>query len=100
MPYIIETWDKPGSLGLRRATREAHLDYLDAHMAKLLACGAKLADDGADLGGGLYVLDVETRAEAEAFIAADPFSTAGLFERVQITRWRRAYLDGRSYISR
>ncbi|MXP62552.1 YciI family protein [Roseomonas sp. M0104] len=97
MPYIIETFDKPDSLALRKSTRDEHLDYLDANMDRLLACGAKLKDDGSDAGGGLYIVDVETRAEAEAFIAADPFSKAGLFERVQISRWRKGYLDGKSF---
>ena len=100
MPYVIETWDKPGHQQLRQQTRAEHLDFLDAHKAKLLACGAKLNDDGSDAGGGLYIIDTDSRAEAEAFIAADPFSRVGLFERVSITRWRRAYLDGRSYISK
>jgi uncharacterized protein YciI len=95
MPYIIETWDRPGSQSVRQSTRDVHLRYLKEHQAKLIACGAKLADDGTDLGGGLYVLDVDTRAEAEAFIAADPFSEADLFDRVQITRWRKAFVDGR-----
>jgi len=95
MPYIIETWDKPGHQSVRQAHRAAHLDYLRQHAAELLACGAKLADDGSDLGGGLYIVDTEVREEAEAFIAADPFSRAGLFERVLITRWRKAFLDGK-----
>ena len=94
MPYLIETFDKPGHQHLRRDTREAHLRFLEANKALLLACGAKLADDGNDLGGGLYVVDLETRAEAARFIDEDPFSRAGLFERVTITRWRKAYLAG------
>ncbi|MCJ2061586.1 YciI family protein [Methylobacterium sp. J-088] len=98
MPFIIETFDKPGSLEIRRAHRAEHLAYLDRIKKSLLACGAKLNDDGSDAGGGLYVVDVETRAEAEALIQADPFHTAGLFDRVAIKRWRKAYLDGRSYL--
>ncbi|GAN46149.1 uncharacterized protein YciI [Methylobacterium sp. PvP062] len=98
MPYMIETFDRPGSLDVRRANRAEHLVYLDRIKARLLACGAKLNDDGSDAGGGLYVVDVETRAEAEALIQADPFYRIGLFERVEIRRWRKAYLDGRSYL--
>lgn len=60
MPYIIETFDKPGSLALRQATRSEHLAFLDANKHLLLACGAKLHDDGTDIGGGLYVVDVDT----------------------------------------
>lgn len=98
MAYMIETFDKPGSADLRTATRDVHLAFLDAHKHLLLACGAKLDDEGNAAGGGLYVVDVETRAEAEAFIAADPFTTAGLFERVVIQRWRKAYVDGVCYL--
>ena len=46
----------------------------------------------------MYVVDLDSRAEAEAFIAADPFSEAELFERVVITRMRKAYVDGKSYL--
>ena len=94
MPYMIETFDKPNRQELRKQTRNEHLDYLAAHAAKLLACGAKLNDDGSDAGGGIYIVDVETRAEAEQFIAADPFSKVDLFREVRIMRWRKAYLAG------
>lgn len=75
-----------------------HLDFLAQHKALLLACGAKLNDDGSSAGGGIYIVDVETREQAEAFIAQDPFSHAGLFERVSIVRWRKAYVDGACYL--
>ena len=52
MPYMIETFDRPGSLDVRRANRAEHLVYLDRIKARLLACGAKLNDDGSDAGGG------------------------------------------------
>jgi len=98
MPSLIETFDKPGHQQLRRDTRDEHLRFLETNKALLLACGAKLADDGSDLGGGLYVVDLETRDEAERFIADDPFSRVELFERVTITRWRKAYLAGRRFL--
>ena len=98
MPYLIETFDKPGQQRLRRDMRDEHLRFLEANKALLLACGAKLADDGSDLGGGLYVVDLDTRAEAERFIADDPFSRVQLFERVTITRWRKAYLAGQCFL--
>ncbi|MBB3256828.1 hypothetical protein F4827_001674 [Paraburkholderia bannensis] len=94
MPFLIETFDKPNHAHVRAREREVHLDFLAQHQALLLACGAKLNDDGSSLGGGIYIVDVETREEAQAFIAQDPFSQVGLFERVSIVRWRKAYVDG------
>ena len=94
MPFIIETFDKPGHQAVRQAHRAAHLAFLDAHKHLLLACGAKLNDDGSDQGGGLYVVDLDTREAAQAFIESDPFFAAGLFGTVNLTRWRKAYVGG------
>lgn len=94
MPYVIITKDKPDSLALRLSTRDVHLAYLDSHVAKLLAAGGLLNDDGTGGDGGLIIYDTEDRAVAKAFIDNDPFTKAGLFESVTIRRWRKGYLDG------
>ncbi len=96
MPYLIETYDKPHSAALRQAVRDKHLDFLEENKALLVACGAKLDDDGIGATGSVYIVEVETRGEAEDFVSRDPFALAGLFERTVITRWRKAYLDGKS----
>ncbi|MDY7574726.1 YciI family protein [Actimicrobium sp. CCI2.3] len=98
MPYMIETWDKPDHQPLRKQTRDEHLQFLATHAARLLACGAKLNDDGSDAGGGIYIVDVDTRAAAEEFIATDPFSRVDLFAQVRITRWRKAYVAGQNFL--
>jgi uncharacterized protein YciI len=93
LPYLIETFDKPGHAHVRTAARDEHLRYLDRNKNLLLACGAKLTEDESTATGGLYILDVEDRAAAETFIAADPFTAVDLFERVEIMRWRKAFFD-------
>ncbi len=72
--------------------RPDHLEYLANNASLLLASGAKLNDDGKDVGGGIYIVDTDSRNEATAFIEADPFFKAGLFEHISIVRWRKAYL--------
>jgi uncharacterized protein len=98
MAFFIETFDKPGHVQMRLDVRDEHLAFLAQHDTLLLACGAKLTDDGENAGGGVYVIDVNTREEAERFIARDPFMLAGLFECVNITRWRKAYVDGKCFL--
>ena len=98
MPYLIETWDKADHQAIRQEIRPDHLVFLEENRQKLLACGAKLNADGSDAGGGIYIVDCDTQADAERFIADDPFTRVGLFERIAITRWRKAYLDGKSYL--
>lgn len=98
MPYLIETFDKLHASALRQALRDNHLDFLEDHKELLLACGAKLDDDGIVASGSVYILDVDTREQAEQFIAEDPYSKGHLSERTVITRWRKAYLDGKSHL--
>jgi uncharacterized protein YciI len=93
MPFMIDATDKPKSEALRRDTRPEHLAFLEHSLPKLLACGAKLRDDGETAWGSFYIVDVEDRASAEAFINDDPFSKAGLFETVAISRWRKGFFN-------
>src|SRR5262249_20665288 len=95
MPYLIDATDKPDSTALRAAERPQHMAYLDGNLARLIAAGAKLRDDGETAWGSLYLIDVDDRAAAEAFINNDPFQKAGLFGKVEISRWRKAFLDGK-----
>jgi hypothetical protein len=93
MPYAIQTRDKPGTGELRLATRPAHLEYLTRNKDKLLAAGALVDDSGNIAQGGILIVDTEERAEAERFINEDPFTKAGLFESITVTRWRKAFFN-------
>ena len=95
MPYVIETWDKIDHQLLRKKLRQEHLDYLNQNLKLLLSCGAKLDDHGQDLGGGVYIIDVDTREAAQKFIEQDPFFIGGLFQKIKIDGWRKAYFDGK-----
>ncbi|RKT20759.1 hypothetical protein B0G69_4093 [Paraburkholderia sp. RAU2J] len=73
------------------------LAYLPARDSGLPVLRAHRATGLKPLVGGGWAVVNECRGareEAEQFIAADPFSAVGLFERVTITRWRKAYFDG------
>jgi hypothetical protein len=93
MPYAIQTVDRPGHAHLRAATRTVHVEYLTARKDMLLAAGALIDDDGSGGHGGILIVDTEDRAVAERFAAEDPFTKAGLFEKVTITRWRKAFFN-------
>jgi uncharacterized protein YciI len=93
MPYAIQTKDKAGSSKVRADNRAAHIEYLTANQHLLLAAGALIEDDGTGGSGGLLIVDTDDRKEAERFINEDPFTKAGLFEKVTVTRWRKAFFD-------
>ena len=56
---------------------------------RLLQAGPFLDDDGKPDGRGMFVLRVNSRAEADAIAQADPYYRAG-FRDYQIQPWRRS----------
>lgn len=79
--------DKPGHLEVRKANREAHLDY-GAASGKVALAGPLLGEDG-DMCGSLIVLEVESLADARDWAASDPYAVAGLFASVELNEWKK-----------
>ena len=94
MPYIIEDLRQARPPGRAPAAARRAPGIPGRQQGPAAGLRRQLQDDGADAGGGLYLVDLDTREAAQQFIDADPFAQAGLFERVAITRWRKAYVDG------
>jgi hypothetical protein len=85
--FILACYDKPNSLDLRMATREAHLAYVREKAAMVKVAGPML-DDAEAMAGSLFILEAAGRGEVEAFNAADPYQKAGLFGQVEIRGFR------------
>ncbi len=94
MPYFIYTTDREGGEAIRDEHRAAHIGYLESVQAHLIASGG-VQDETGKFVGGLIIVDYETRAEVDEFIANDPFDKAGLFGSVTVSRWRQTFLHGR-----
>ncbi len=61
--------------------------------ATILVAGSLREDDKVTKNGSVLLLDVETREEAEAILASDPATKAGLRGEVQIRWLNVAILD-------
>ena len=96
MPWIILSEDHPDMRHLRQdqSLMDAHVAYEQETSGLILAAGSTRTDDGETPTGGLLILDVETRAEAEDLFNDDPFTKAGMRTNVIMTRWYRAFWDG------
>ncbi|MBB4266243.1 YciI family protein [Roseospira visakhapatnamensis] len=89
MLFVVYCLDKPNSQDLRKATRPAHLEYAREHGASIRLGGPMLTDDGEGMVGSLIILDMEDKADVEAFVRADPYYQAGLFEAVLIRPFKQ-----------
>jgi uncharacterized protein YciI len=75
---------------VRRDHARDHLNYLDRHRDRILIGGGLREEPGAWFCGGLWVLEVASRAEAVALCEADPYFTLGLPRSYQLFVWGKA----------
>ena len=81
--FVLHCLDKAGSLDLRMATRERHLAYIQSRLSDIRIAGPMLNAAG-EMAGSMFILDVADEAAARAFSDADPYTQAGLWERVAL----------------
>lgn len=96
MLYALMGEDTPNSLDKRLAARPAHLARLQAlaDAGRLLLAGPMPAIDSPDPGpagfvGSLIVAEFASQAEAEAWMAQDPYVTDGVFASTVVRPFKR-----------
>ena len=89
MLWAISRVAAPNFAAMREKGLQAHLDYLHSQKRILVVSGATLSDDGKEVIGSLLIVNVNSRAEAQAFVDGDPFTKTGMFTNVTITRMRK-----------
>lgn len=87
MLFALICTDKADHLEVRKANRDAHLAHI-ASSGVVEMAGPFLNDKG-EMSGSLVILEVGSKAEAEAWAAADPYAKAGLFAKVRIEEWKK-----------
>jgi uncharacterized protein len=87
MRYALICLDKPNALQTRVENRAAHLEHLQS--TGVVEQAGPFIDAAGQMCGSLIVLNVASKAEAEAWAAADPYAKAGLFASVMIQEWKR-----------
>lgn len=96
MWYAIISQDVENSLELRASARQEHLARLQALLdeGRLLTAGPHPAVDSEDPGpagftGSLVVADFASLADAQAWADADPYTAAGVYEKVVVKPFKR-----------
>jgi uncharacterized protein len=89
MLFFIHCIDKPDHTHVRKATREAHLAYLDEFKDSFFAVGPTLSEDGETMTGSVILMDFSDRKACISFTENDPYNKAELFENVVVHRWKK-----------
>ncbi|GLS81768.1 MULTISPECIES: YciI family protein [Proteobacteria] len=83
--FAVICRDNPGALQTRLDTRPAHVDWLKAGPVRL---AGPLVEDG-EMRGSLLVIEADDIEAANAWVATDPYTAAGLFASVEVIEWRK-----------
>ena len=89
MQFVLFCEDKAGAEPVRLATREAHLAYVGKTSDMIRLAGPMLSEDGKQMCGSMFILEADNREAVVAFNKADPYTSAGLWERVTIRGFRQ-----------
>lgn len=99
MNFLILASDRPGRESVRDELRPKRIQWLRANRHRLVAAGGQVDDFNRHVHGGLMIIEAKDRAEAEAFANEDPFTPAGLYEKVEVVRWRKVFFDHEQVVS-
>ncbi|AYM14736.1 MULTISPECIES: YciI family protein [Agrobacterium] len=92
---VIARDDKAsGTLDKRLASRAEHMDGLRVMKAdgRVVDGGAMLDKDG-NMVGSVMLLDFESRADLDAYVATEPYQRDGVWGDVEIIEMRRVDWD-------
>lgn len=96
MLYVLIGEDAPGTLDQRLAARPEHVARLQALQAdgRLILAGPCPAVDSPNPGsagftGSVIIAEFPSLADAEAWAAADPYVTGGVFTRCTVKPFRK-----------
>jgi uncharacterized protein YciI len=88
MLFVIIGHDGPNGAQLRPKIRPAHLD----NIRPLVSAGRiVIAGPFTDGSGSLIVADFPGEEEAMSFAMNDPYTTEGVFERVEVKSFRKVF---------
>jgi uncharacterized protein YciI len=88
MHWLIKCRSKPNTDALRLATIDAHRNFLDGYPEVTWYSGPLFTDDNRNAIGSLRLIEFPGRDAALAYIHADPYTRAGIFESISVERWK------------
>jgi uncharacterized protein YciI len=90
MLFVARFTDKPGLDERRAELLEAHFKWLDENRDKVIIAGSLRPDVGGPSLGGLWIIEANSKAEAEQVYQTDPFFANGLRANVDLFHYVKA----------
>ena len=93
MQFIVKAYDGEGMLEKRMAVRPRHLEGMKK-LGKHVLCAGGLLDDEGKMKGSVLVLEFNSRAELEGYLASEPYVTEKVWETVEVEIMNVVIMNG------
>jgi hypothetical protein len=88
--FLMFAAGKPGMTATRHGLLEDHRAYFrdNGYLERFVFRGPLLSDDGEEWLGSAMAIELPDRAAVEAMLADEPYVRGGLYDAIEIHRWR------------
>lgn len=93
MQFIITAYDGENMLEKRMAVRPRHLENMAKVNGKVICAGGLLDDEG-KMKGSVLVLEFDSRARLEEYLAGEPYIQEGVWQDVRVESMNVVLVNG------
>jgi uncharacterized protein YciI len=93
MLFILRFTNKPEKASQLPQLYPAHLEWLKQQEARVLVAGAIKRDAEGPSIGGLWIVEADSKADAEELFRTDPFWVNEMRQSYEILYWSKAFPD-------
>ncbi len=83
MQFMIKALDGKDKLAKRMEVRPRHLEGMEKLRSRII-CAGGLLDDNGRMKGSVLILDFSSRADLDAYLAAEPYIVEQVWEKVEV----------------
>ena len=98
MLFAVIFNDKPGHGKLRAEQLTAHIRWVDQHKDMVLVAGSLREEPNDAPGGGLWVVEANSKESVLELMKTDPFYSCGLRQGVEVLHWSKALQDHKAMV--
>ena len=82
--WLFVCKDGPDTPPLREAHLFGHLDQIEAHNAAYRVAGPIRDEPDGPIVGSVFLVEADTKADAESFMAGDPYISSRMYASVEV----------------
>ena len=93
MQFVIKAYDGPGMLEKRMEVRPRHLEGMNK-MSRHIICAGGMLDEEEKMKGSVLVLEFDSRAELDAYLAQEPYVLEHVWDRIEVDPMNVVIVNG------